>query len=150
MCLYLYDLTNKFEVQIFRICGHTTRLPKIWLMGPYRKSARVSYGALRKSARADMADSPDFFSSEIRGDRFLCSHCLVFGDLLKKVSRLEKSGSGTTALRFCFLFKSFRLLETKITCCAKGRKNLVTRWKNQRIKQDPKLAKSMFIYMADP
>ena len=28
MCFY-YDLINKSDVQIFRICGHTTRLPEI-------------------------------------------------------------------------------------------------------------------------
>ena len=33
MCLY-DDLINKSDVQIFRICGNTTRLPKIRLIRP--------------------------------------------------------------------------------------------------------------------
>ena len=42
-----------------------------------------------------MADSPDFFSSEIRGDRFtdFCVHTARFsGNRLQKVGRLEKIG----------------------------------------------------------
>ena len=51
---------------------------------------------------SDMSDSPDFYSSEIRGDRFtdFCVHTARFsGNRLQKVGRLEKSGSGTTTLK---------------------------------------------------
>ena len=44
---------------------------------------------------SDMADSPDFYSSEIRGDRFtdFCVHTARFsGNRLQKVGRLEKIG----------------------------------------------------------
>ena len=33
MRLY-YELINKSDIQIFRICGHTTRFPEIRLIGP--------------------------------------------------------------------------------------------------------------------
>ena len=44
---------------------------------------------------SDMADSPDFYISEIRGDRFtdFCVHTARFsGNRLQKVGRLEKIG----------------------------------------------------------
>ena len=50
-------IINKSDVHIFRICGHTTRLSEIQLIGPSEN--RIE---------SDMADSPDFFSSEIPGD----------------------------------------------------------------------------------
>ena len=43
---------------------------------------------------SDMADSPDFFSFEIRGDRFtdFCVHTARFsGNRLQKVGKLEKN-----------------------------------------------------------
>ena len=73
MCLY-YDLINKSDVQIFRIYGHTTRLSEIRLIG-------TSENRLE-------SDSPDFYISEIRGDRFadFCVHTARFsGNRLKKV-----------------------------------------------------------------
>ena len=44
---------------------------------------------------SDMADSPDFYISEIQGDRFtdFCVHTAQFlGNRLQKVGRLEKIG----------------------------------------------------------
>ena len=44
---------------------------------------------------SDMSDSPDFYISEIRGDRFtdFCVHTARFsGNRLQKVGRLEKIG----------------------------------------------------------
>ena len=72
-----YDLINKSDVQIFRFCGHTMRLSKIWLIRPSKNWLE-----------SDMADSPNFFSSEIRGDRFtdFCVHTARFlGNPLKNV-----------------------------------------------------------------
>ena len=88
MCLY-YDLIKKSDVQIFRIYGHTTRLSEIRLIGPSENRLE-----------SDMSDSPDFFSSEIWGDRFadFCVHTTRFsGNRLKKLADSKKSGSGTTA-----------------------------------------------------
>ena len=45
--------------------------------------------------KSDISDSPDFYSSEIRGDRFtvFCVHTARFsGNQLQKVGRLEKIG----------------------------------------------------------
>ena len=68
MCLY-YNLINKSDVQIFRICSQTTRFPEIWLIRPSENQLE-----------SDMADSPNFFSSEIRGDRSadFCVHTAQF------------------------------------------------------------------------
>ena len=66
------------------MCGHTTRFPEIRLIGPSENRLE-----------SDMADSPDFLSSKIRGDRFtdFCVHTARFsGNRLKKVVRLEKIG----------------------------------------------------------
>ena len=71
MCIY-YDLINKTDVEIFRIYGHTTRLPEIQLSSGNRQES-------------DMADSPDLFNFKIRGERF--------ADFLFTL----QSGSGTTA-----------------------------------------------------
>ena len=72
-----------------QIYGHTTRLADFRVIGPSENQLE-----------SDMADSPDFYISEIRGDRFtdFCVLTARFsGNRLQKVSRLEKSGSGTTA-----------------------------------------------------
>ena len=64
------------DVQIFQIYGHTTRTPDFRL-------------------KSDMSDSPDFYSSEIPGDRFtdFCVHTArSSGNRLQKVGRLEKIG----------------------------------------------------------
>ena len=56
-----------------------------------------------------MSDSPDFYISEIRGDRFndFCVHTARFsGNRLQKVSRLEKIGQwdhGIKCLQFVFM-----------------------------------------------
>ena len=76
-------IINKSDVQIFTICGHTTRLSEIRLIRPYENLLE-----------SDMTDSPDFYISEIRGDRFtdFCVHTARFsGNRLKKVGRLEKN-----------------------------------------------------------
>ena len=90
MCLY-YDLINKSDVQIFRIYGHTTQHSEIRLIGPSENRLE-----------SDMSDSPDFYSSEIRGDRFtdFCVHTTRFlGNWLKKVGRLEKIGQWDHGIR---------------------------------------------------
>ena len=77
MFLTYYDIDNNSDVQIFQIYGHTTRLPDFRLI-------RTSENRLE----SDMADSSDFYISEIRGDRFtdFCVHTSRFtGNLLKKV-----------------------------------------------------------------
>ena len=91
MCLN-YDLINKSDAQIFTICGHTTRLPEIWLIGPSENRLE-----------SNLTDSPDFFSSEIRdyrqNRRFLCSHLPIFEKSAQKSRPTrKKSGSGTMAL----------------------------------------------------
>ena len=70
------------DVQIFQIYGHTTRIPDFRVIGPSENRLE-----------SDMADSPDFYISEIRGDRFtdFCVHTPRFsGNRLQKVGRLEK------------------------------------------------------------
>ena len=72
------------DVQIFQIYGHTTGLPDFRVIGP--SEIRLE---------SDMSDSPDFYSSEIRGDSFtdFCVHTArLSGNQLKKVGRLEKIG----------------------------------------------------------
>ena len=72
-----YDL----DIQIFQIYGHTTRIPDFRVIGPSK--IRLE---------SDMADSPDFYNSEIRGDRFtdVCVHTARFsGNGLQKVSWLK-------------------------------------------------------------
>ena len=79
MCLY-YELINKSEVQICRMCGHTTRFPEIWLIGPSENRLE-----------SDMADSPDFLSSEFRRDRYTDSHSPIFGKSAKKCRPTRKN-----------------------------------------------------------
>ena len=73
-----------YTVQIFQIYGHTTRFSDFRVIGP--SEIRLE---------SDMSDSPDFYISEIRGDRFtdFCVHTAPFsGNRLEKVGRLEKIG----------------------------------------------------------
>ena len=72
------------DIKIFQIYGHTTRFPDFRVIGP--SEIRLE---------SDMADSPDFYTSEILGDRFtdFCVHTARFsGNRLQKVGRLEKIG----------------------------------------------------------
>ena len=72
------------DVQIFQIYGHTTRIPDFRVIGPSENRLE-----------SDMSDSPDFYISEIRGDRFtdFCVHTPRFlGNRLQKVGLLEKIG----------------------------------------------------------
>ena len=72
------------DVQIFQIYGHTTRIPDFRVIRPSENRLK-----------SDMSDSPDFYSSEIRGDRFtdFCVRTPQFsGNRLQKVGRLEKIG----------------------------------------------------------
>ena len=72
------------DVQIFQIYGHTTRFSDFRVIG----SSEIRL-------ESDMSDSPDFYISEIRGDRFtdFCVHTARFSrNRLKKVGRLEKIG----------------------------------------------------------
>ena len=71
------------DVQIFQIYGHTTRIPDFRVIGPSENWLK-----------SDMSDSPDFYSSEIRGDRFtdFCVHTArLSGNRHQKVGRLEKN-----------------------------------------------------------
>ena len=71
------------DVQIFQVYGHTTRIPDFRVIGPSENRLK-----------SDMSDSPDFYSSEIQGDRFtdFCVHTPRFsGNRLQKVGRLEKN-----------------------------------------------------------
>ena len=65
--------------------GQTTRFADFRVIGP--SEIRLE---------SDVTDSPDFYSSEIRGDRFvtLPDHREIGS---KKSSDSKKSGSGTTA-----------------------------------------------------
>ena len=72
------------DVQIFQTYGHTTRIPDFRVIGP--SEIRL---------KSDMSDSPDFYSSEIRGDRFTdfsVHTARLSGNRLQKVGRLEKIG----------------------------------------------------------
>ena len=74
------------DVQIFQIYGYTctTRIPDFRVIGP--SEIRLE---------SDMADSPDFYSSDIRDDRFtdFCVHTArLSGTRLQKVGRFEKIG----------------------------------------------------------
>ena len=72
------------DVQIFQIYGHTTRIPDFRVIGPSENRLK-----------SDMSDSPDFYISEIRGDRFtdFCVHTVrLLGNRLQNVGRLEKIG----------------------------------------------------------
>ena len=77
------------DVQIFQIYGHTTRIPDFRVIGPSENRLK-----------SDMSDSPDFYSSEIRGDRFT-DFVFALPDFrengFKKSADSKKSGSGTTA-----------------------------------------------------
>ena len=59
-------------------------------------------GPSENRLKSDMSDSPDFYSSEIRGDRFtdFCVHTAGFYREIgsKKWADSKKSGSGTMAL----------------------------------------------------
>ena len=83
----ILELHNKSDVQIFRICASY-----------YPTSQNSAYQALRN----DMADSPSFYSSEIRDDRFtdFCVHTAQFsGNQLQKVSQLKKIGQWDHGIR---------------------------------------------------
>ena len=72
------------DVQIFQIYSHTTRFADFRVIGP--SEIRLE---------SDMADSPNFYISEIRGDRFtdFCVHTARLSEnRLQKVGRLEKIG----------------------------------------------------------
>ena len=72
------------DAQIFLIYGHTARFPDFRVIGP--SEIRLE---------SDMADFPDFYISEIRGDRFtdFCVHTArLSGNRFQKVGRLEKIG----------------------------------------------------------
>ena len=72
---------------MFQIYGHTTRLPDFRVIGP--SEIRLE---------SDMSDSPDFFISEIRGDRFTDFCVPDYREIgSKKSADSKKSGSGTTA-----------------------------------------------------
>ena len=79
------------DVQIFQIYGHTTRIPDFRVIGPSENRLK-----------SDMSDSPDFYISEIRGDRFtdFCVHTArLSGNRLQKVGRLEKIGQWDHGIR---------------------------------------------------
>ena len=88
------------DVQIFQIYGHTTRIPDFRVIGPSENRLK-----------SDMSDSPDFYISEIRGDRFtdFCVHTArLSGNRLQKVGRLEKIGQWDHGMRTWHLtFKSY-------------------------------------------
>ena len=88
------------DVQIFQIYGHTTQIPDFRVNGPSENRLK-----------SDMSDSPNFYISEIRGDRFtdFCVHTArLSGNRLQKVGQLEKkSGSGTTALTLSEMYSRF-------------------------------------------
>ena len=70
------------DVQIFQIYGHTTRIHDFRIIGPSENRLK-----------SDMSDSPDFYSSKIRGDKFtdFCVHIArLSGTRLQKVGRFEK------------------------------------------------------------
>ena len=85
MILVMFWCSNKADKSRKMVFyGHTTRLPDFRVIGP--SEIRLE---------SDMSDSPDFKSSEIRGDRFtdFCVHIArLSGNRLKKVGRLEKIG----------------------------------------------------------
>ena len=63
---------------------------------------------------SDMSDSPDFYSSEIWGDRFtdFCVHTARFsGKRLQKVGRLEKIGQWDHGIK-CTLIVVYKLCRT--------------------------------------
>ena len=80
---------------MFQIYGHTTRLPDFRVIG----SSEIWL-------ESDMSDSPDFYISEIRGDRFtnFCVHTArLSGNRLKKVGRLEKIGQWDHGITSVFM-----------------------------------------------
>ena len=84
------------DVQIFQIYGHTTRIPDVRVIGPSKNRLK-----------SDMSDSPDFYSSEIPGDRFtdFCVHTArLSGNRLQKVGRLEKIGQWDHGIRHMLRF----------------------------------------------
>ena len=88
-----YDLKNS-DAQIFQVYGHTTRFSDFRVIGP--SEIRLE---------SDIADSPDFYSSGIRGDRFtdFCVHTARFlGNRLQKVGRIEKIRQWDHGIRFQF------------------------------------------------
>ena len=89
------------DVQIFQIYTHTTRIPDFQVIGPSENRLK-----------SDMSDFPDFYSSEIRGDRFT-DFVFTLPDYReigsKKSADSKKSGSGTMALhgkQYCYPAKS--------------------------------------------
>ena len=85
------------DVQIFQIYGHTTRIPDFRVNGPSENRLK-----------SDMSDSPDFYISEIRGDRFtdFCVHTArLSGNRLQKVGRLEKIGQWDHGISECLCCK---------------------------------------------
>ena len=96
------------DVQIFQIYGHTTRFPDFRVIGPSEIWLE-----------SDMSDSPDFYISEIRGDRFtdFCVHTARFsGNRLQKVCRLEKIGQWDHGIRLENRF----LTQFQINCESKS------------------------------
>ena len=84
------------DVQIFQIYDHTTRIPDFRVIGPSKNRLK-----------SDMSDSPDFYSSEIRGDRFT-DFCVqtarLSGNRLQKVGRLEKTGQWDHGIIWMYLY----------------------------------------------
>ena len=96
------------DVQIFQIYGHTTRIPDFRVIGPSENRLK-----------SDMSDSPDFYISEIRGDRFtdFCVHTTrLSGNRLQKVGRLEKIGQwdhGINSDLLIYLLKCIKIQAVK-------------------------------------
>ena len=90
-CYNIMIWIKNSDVQIFQIYGHTTRIPDFRVIGPSENRLK-----------SDMSDSPDFYISEIRGDRFtdFCVHTArLSGNRLQKVGRLEKIGQWDHGIR---------------------------------------------------
>ena len=91
------------DVQIFQIYGHTTRIPDFRVNGPSENRLK-----------SDMSDSPNFYISEIRGDRFtdFCVHTArLSGNRLQNVGRLEKIGQWDHGINWCWHKHTTRNLE---------------------------------------
>ena len=98
------------DVQIFQIYSHTTRIPDFRVIGPSENRLE-----------SDMSESPDFYSSEIRGDIFtdFCVHTPRFsGNRLQKVGRLKKIGQWDHGITLMFLWIHYMcsVLFIDLTC----------------------------------